>query len=322
MGDRVTHGNGRPSQPQEESAPTAPNAAGPQRTVQEQSSRMAVTSDASQLLSCRTGEKGGDVGVGGRTSVVGKRDVVPPCATAAPSPDAAPLTGAAEAAGRRKSPLRGAGGGLVERYDRHSTAESSAPIAHSDDRHGEGTAAMGNTGTHAAGRGETPDEGRSGQGRGSRRKRVTRGYQLRIRREHEKQPGTSRRGRGARGPSTHVRALAVLPLPQSTAATTNATATTLNNHNLRPRTRAYIQVVHDGNAFNKKRYSWHSVQLHDSQVVMAASNSWATGTGAASPPVAEDSACTAASTARRTSEKRFHATALPNRRRPPRMTMK
>lgn len=252
MGDRVTHGNGRPSQPQEESAPTAPNAAGPQRTVQEQSSRMAVTSDASQLLSCRTGEKGGDVGVGGRTSVVGKRDVVPPCTTAAPSPDAAPLTGAAEAAGRRKSPLRGAGGGLVERYDRHSTAESSAPIAHSDDRHGEGTAAMGNTGTHPAGRGETPDEGRSGQGRGSRRKRVTRGYQLRIRREHEKQPGTSRRGRGARGPSTHVRALAVLPLPQSTAATTNATATTLNNHNLRPSTRAYIQVVHAGNAFNKK----------------------------------------------------------------------
>lgn len=51
------------------------------------------------------------MGVGGRPSVVGKRDVVPPCATAAPSPDAAPLTGAAEAVGRRKSPLRGAGGG-------------------------------------------------------------------------------------------------------------------------------------------------------------------------------------------------------------------
>lgn len=240
---------------------------------------------------------------------------MPPGATAAPSPDVAPLTAAAEAAGRRKSPFKAGGAGSWRGMTPTPRHRALLPLL-------TGTAAMGNTGTHAAGRGETPEEGRSGQGRGSRRKRVSRGYQLRIRRELEKQSGTSRRGRGARGPSTHVRALAVLPLLQSTAATTNATASTLHKHNLRPRIRAYVQVVHDGSAFNKKRCCWHSVQLHDSQVVMAASNSWATGTGAASSPVAEDSAFTAASTARRTSEKRFHATALPNRRRPPRMTMK
>lgn len=154
-------------------------------------------------------------------------------------------------------------------------------------------------------------EGRGG-GAGEKRRRVS-------------APDTTR----ARQTARHRRASRqVRPPPlryhrvQPTAATSDADVT-LHNHDVRPHTpgHTYAQVVRDG-PLQMRKCIYSSTKHHATPAAMAAPISSAVGEDAGSSPAVDGSACTAAATARRTSEKWFHATALPNRRRPPRTTRK